>query len=55
MSKVWSNLTEHCVLMQDAQGNDLCQYREFDPSDQGDSDEEEEQWHSQKKGCCVIM
>ena len=45
-----------CVLpVQDAQGNDLCQYREFDPSEQGDTDEDEEQWHSQKKGCCAIM
>ena len=41
--------------LQDAEGNNLCQYREFEPSAQGDTDEEEEQWHGQKKGCCIIM
>ena len=46
-------LSVHAV--QDAQGESLCQYKEFEASDAGDSDETESDWHAQKKGCCVIM
>lgn len=50
-----AELTACCPMLQDAQGHDLCQYREFDPSEQDESEGDEEQWHSQKKGCCTIM
>lgn len=54
----------HCVetayvwvllVLQDAQGQNLCQYREFEPSEAGDSDADDSDWHAQKKGCCTIM
>lgn len=45
----------HCVALQDAQGENLCQYREFEPSDVADSDDDDTTWHAQKKGCCVVM
>lgn len=44
-----------CVTLQDAQGQNLCQYREFEPSDMADSDDDDTTWHAQKKGCCMIM
>lgn len=43
------------VSWQDAQGQNLCQYREFEPSEAGDSDNDDTDWHTQKKGCCMIM
>ncbi|KAL3160138.1 hypothetical protein ABBQ32_010909 [Trebouxia sp. C0010 RCD-2024] len=43
------------VSWQDAQGQNLCQYREFEPSDMADSDDDDTTWHAQKKGCCMIM
>ncbi|DBA74932.1 TPA: hypothetical protein ACH3X2_009260 [Trebouxia sp. C0005] len=43
------------VSWQDAQGQNLCQYREFEPSEAGDSDNDDTDWHTQKKGCCIIM
>lgn len=43
------------VSWQDAQGENLCQYREFEPSDVADSDDDDTTWHAQKKGCCVVM
>ncbi|KAL0038521.1 hypothetical protein WJX77_009245 [Trebouxia sp. C0004] len=43
------------VSWQDAQGENLCQYREFEPSEAGDSDNDDTDWHTQKKGCCTIM
>ena len=41
--------------LQDAQGQNLCHYREFEPSEAGDSDNDDTDWHAQKKGCCTIM
>ncbi|KAL0051713.1 hypothetical protein WJX82_000908 [Trebouxia sp. C0006] len=43
------------VSWQDAQGQNLCHYREFEPSEAGDSDNDDTDWHAQKKGCCTIM
>ena len=42
-------------LLQDAQGQNLCQYREFEPSEIADSEDDDTAWHAQKKGCCMIM
>lgn len=43
------------VSWKDAQGEDLCHYRDFEPSDASDSDSDETDWQTQKKGCCILM
>ena len=54
---VTGRIGNFCQLLtaQDAQGENLCQYREFEPSDVVDSDTDDADWQAQKKGCCAVM